>query len=138
MEKLSHLFSYYVLFLGILLVLLSIIECFIPAKSYSFWKKWIHHPLYPLHGIILTLGGLPLTFFRDGISGKIMMGIGIFLVITGPFIFLFPGRMRAFFTTTESEIGEEDRAHLVYFDAIIRGLSGLLFLYVIYQYRHLF
>jgi len=121
-----------------MLVILSVVECIIPAKSYSFWKKWINHPLYPLHGIILMVGGLPLTFFRDGISGKIMMGIGIFIVITGPFIFLFPGRMREFFTTTESEIGEEDRPHLVYFDAVMRGFSGFLFLYVMYQYRHLF
>jgi uncharacterized membrane protein len=135
MKELEYICSFYVIALGIFLIIFGVVECFIPKKIFSAWKWWINHRLFPLYGLLLMIGGLPLTFFRDGISGKIMMGIGIFVVFTGPFIILFPKRMSELYSTTEEDLEEGEQNGLIYFDALTRIVSGALFLYVISNYR---
>lgn len=135
MEKLSYICSIYVLVLGIALVLFSIIECVIPRIIMTVWEKWINSPLFFLHGFLLAVGGLPLTFFRDSISGKIMMAVGIFVILTGAFIIIYPDRIRKYFLLTESEVEDEDRKGLAYIDAVVHAFSGILFIWVISHYR---
>ena len=132
---LSYYFSWYVLFLGIGLVAISAVEFFAAAKIYSLWKKWIFNRLFPIHGFLLSVGGLPLTFFRDTIPGKIMFCIGILVVMTGPFMVLFPSKIRDMFTITESELEEEgDAEGLVYFDAVTKIAAGAFFIFTIISY----
>jgi hypothetical protein len=138
MRTLEQISSIYVFALGIALIVFGATECVIPKKIFAMWKWWICHKLFPLHGISLMIGGLPLTFFREGISGKIMMGIGAFVIFSGPFILLFPKRMQELFTSTEDEFDESDVNSLVYFDAFTRIVSGSIFLYVILHYFAIF
>ena len=130
-----YFFSWYVLSLGIFLIALSTVEFLAAAKVYSLWKSWIFHKLFPLHGVALVCGGLPLTFFRDTVSGKIMFCIGLVVVMTGPFILLFPERVRHLFSMTEQELQDEgEAASLIYFDAVIKGSAGSFFIFAIYNY----
>ena len=76
------------------------------------------------------IGGLPLTFFRETISGKLMMIIGLFVVFTGPFIFLYPDRIREFFAATEHELDEADSDIMMYVDAFVRVSAGAILIYV--------
>ena len=135
-RQMAHILSLYILVLGSALVLISVIEFTAAERVYRLWKAWIFHRLFPLHGFALACGGLPLTFFRDTVSGKIMFCVGLVVVLTGPFIMLFPGRIRALFTLTEQELKEEEEPveGLVYFDAIIKGISGIFFIYTILSY----
>ena len=132
----SHFFSWYVLALGTGLVIISAIEFSAADKVFRLWKSWIFHPLFPVHGLLLACGGLPLTFFRDTVSGKIMFCVGLVVVLTGPFIMLFPGRIRTMFTLTEQEFRQEDEPMdgLIYLDAVIKGACGIFFIFTILNY----
>jgi len=134
MKAMATILSYYVLFLGIALIVLCIIQLLIPKRVYTLWKKWISHRFFRIHGAVIILGGLPLTVFRDGIAGKIMFCIGIFVVFMGPFILFFPNKMRDLYIRTESDLEEGDKKGIIYFDAITRGISGAIFVYTIYYY----
>jgi hypothetical protein len=129
MELLRHYLSLYIFFLGIILILFSLTEMIIPKKIYSLQKRWIQHPLFPIHGLILMLGAFPLILFRESLSGKMMMGIGLVIVFTGPFILLFPDKMRTLFMHTDKEI-ENNRRTLLFIDASVRLLCGILCIYV--------
>jgi hypothetical protein len=129
MELLRHYLSLYVFFLGIILILFSLTEMIIPEKIYALQKRWIQHPLFPVHGFMLMLGAFPLVLFRESLSGKIMMGIGLVIVFTGPFILLFPDKMRSLFMHTDKEI-ENNRRKLLFIDATVRLLCGILCTYV--------
>ena len=135
----AYFFSGYILVLGIFLIALSTVEFLAADKIFRLWKGWIYHKLFPLHGLVLVCGGLPLTFFRDTISGKIMFGIGILVVMTGPFILLFPERVRHLFSVTEQEMsGEGEAAGIIYLDAVVKGAAGSFFIYAILNYGTLF
>jgi hypothetical protein len=130
-----YYFSWYVLSIGAFLIVLSAAEFFAAEKVFALWKSWIFHKLFPLHGFLLVCGGLPLTFFRDTVSGKIMFCIGLIVVITGPFILLFPERVRHLFSLTEQDLEDESEAvGLVYFDAVIKGAAGAFFIFAIVNY----
>ena len=132
--NMAQILSWYLIALGSGLILFSIVEFFIPQQIFNLWKKWIACKLFPIHGRILSSGALPLTFFRDSIAGKIMMGIGIIAVFTGPFILFFPGRIRELFALTEKELEEGDEKGLIYFDAAIRMTVGFLIIFTILHY----
>jgi len=130
----AQFFSWYLVVLGSGLIILGIIECIIPVQIFLLWKKWIACRLFPLHGLILSIGALPMTFFRDSLSGKIMMGIGIIAVFTGPFILFFPGSIREVFAMTETELEKGDEKGLIYFDASVRISAGFLIIFTILNY----
>jgi hypothetical protein len=130
----ATILTYYILSLGIALIVLCFVELAIPKKIYSIWKQWISHRFFRIHGILIIFGGLPLTFFREGISGKIMFCIGIFVVFMGPFILLFPNKMRDLYLSAETSIEDEDKKGIIYFDAVTRGISGAIFIYTIIRY----
>jgi hypothetical protein len=130
----ATILSYYILSLGIALIALCIVEIIIPKRIYSIWRKWITHRFFRIHGAVIMFGGLPLTLFREGLAGMIMFGIGIFVVFMGPFILLFPNNVRDLYINTESDIEEEDRKGIIYFDALTRGVAGAIFIYAIVQY----
>ena len=133
----AHLLSWYIVCLGAGLILFSTAEFMMPEKVFSLWKKWISHRLFFLHGFIIMAGGLPLTFFRDTLSGKIMMGIGIIVVFTGPFLVLFPEKMREAFAMAEAEMGDDDKSGIIYFDALVRSCAGIFFIFTILSYGSL-
>jgi hypothetical protein len=128
------LFSIYLFLLGIILISQAIIECIIPEKMYSLQRKWIFHRWYPLHGLILSIGGLPLTFFRETFAGMIMMAAGIIVVLTGPFIFFYTAKVRSFFEESEKEMGDS-RKKLMYLDSAVRLSVAVLILFIMIRYE---
>ncbi len=131
MNIVTQYFANYIFFLGVFLLFLAIIEFIIPFKILQLWKSWVAHKFFPVHGMILIVGGFPITQFRDTISGIIMMIVGVIVILSGPFVLLFPDRVRYFFNITINELDREERKHLVYLDAIIRFIVAALFLFVI-------
>jgi hypothetical protein len=119
----------YLTILGALLFLLAMLEFFFPLVIFRIWQKWLNHKLFPLHGVILMAGGLPATLFRDTIAGKLMLIVGIVIVFSGPFVLFFADRVRHYFYESIKELNNEELKHLVYVDAVMRGLVGLLFFF---------
>jgi hypothetical protein len=134
MKIMATVLSYYILSLGIALIILCVVQILIPEKIYSIWTKWISHRFFRIHGALIIIGGLPLTLFREGVSGKLMFCIEFFVVFMGPFILLFPNKLRDLYIHTEAEIEEKDKNGITYFDAITRGVSGTIFIYAIFYH----
>lgn len=91
--------------------------------------------MYPLQGLLVTIGGLPLTFFRSDIPGKIMLCVGLITIFSGPFILLFPDRIRQLIELAEEGINDEDSKYMIYSDAVMKGIAGSLFIYVVKSYN---
>jgi hypothetical protein len=128
-------FSIYLFTLGAVLFFQALLEFFFPEKMYGLQRSWIFCRWYPLHGIILSAGALPLTFFRDTAAGKAMMAAGIVVVLTGPFIFFYTEKVREIFKETEEEIGA-NRKKLMYLDAVVRAALAILMIFVTVRYEH--
>ena len=130
-----YYFSWYILILGCALMVFSAVEFLAAKKIFSLWKAWIFHRLFPLHGLVLICGALPLTFFRDTVSGKIMFAMGLIAVMIGPFLILFPEKFRTMFMFTEKELNEDGGAEgIVYLDAVVLGISGIFIIFTILNY----
>lgn len=131
MEIISQHFQTYIVVLGILLLVLASLEFIFPFVILSIWKKWLNNRFFPLHGLLLILGGFPTTQFRDTFFGKVMLIVGIIIVFMGPFILFFPDRVRHFFYESIKDLNGDEIKHLVYVDGAMRAMAGILFLFVI-------
>ncbi len=118
----------YVIALGGLFSLMGAIELFLRERSFRFWMRWFAHRLFFLHGIILVLLGFPLTFYNGKWSTFVFI-VGLFMVITGPFVIVYPEKIRESFGEISSEMGEETVKKLVLFDSAVRLIIGIIFLY---------
>lgn len=118
----------YVIALGALFSLMGTIELFLRESSFRFWMRWFEHRLFFLHGIILVLLGFPLTFYNGKWSTFVFI-VGLFMVITGPFVIIYPEKIRESFGEISSEMGEETVKKLILFDSAVRLIIGIIFLY---------
>lgn len=132
LEHLKNYFSIYILVLSAFLIILSIIDFFLPDTVFALWTKWSNHRYFRFHGLLLILGGLPLTQFRENISGYLMFAIGAGVVLSGPFILLFPEKFSNILDTTSETMTADDRKYLMYADGIVRLISALIFIYAIF------
>lgn len=130
MQTIIQYFDEYILFLGIALVLLALMEFVFPAVIFRIWKRWVNNKFFPFHGLILVAGGFPITQFRETFMGKIMLVIGLIVVFTGPFIIFFPDRIRHFFELSIKDLNSDELRHLVYVDGVMRLVVGIIFLFV--------
>lgn len=115
---------YFALF-GIFQVLAGIIELIAPFKSYNLWKKWVFSGFFPVHGIILIAAGFPFIIYKSTLSG-IIFWIGIFMALSGPFLLIYPEKVRDAFNTAEKEFKPRDLRTMVYVDAVIRISAGII------------
>lgn len=120
--------SLYVIALGILLAFMGAFELYLRERSFQFWIQWFTHRLFFLHGIILILLGFPLTFYNGKWSTFVFL-VGLFMVITGPFVIIYPEKIRESLGEISSEMGEETVRRLVLFDSAVRLIIGITFLY---------
>ena len=118
----------YIICLGAALIALGCLEFFMPDKSFAFWKKWVSHKLFPLHGLLLIVLGFPVTIFRDTLMGKIMCVIGVIAVFSGPFVLLFPAKVKELFLIAADEIDQADIQSVVWMDAFMRAGVGIFFI----------
>lgn len=115
----------YILSLGIFLILIGTIELAIPERSFVLWKKWIDTKYFPAHGFLLIAAGLPLTVYNGALSGIIFV-LGIIIVLTGPFILIYPEKTRSAFNRIPGEIGQKNIKNIMRFDALARMTTGMM------------
>lgn len=115
----------YLLILGISVLIVGITEMTLPNKAFAFWEKWSGSRLFFLHGIFLIIIGFPLTIYKGPLSTIIMI-IGIIIVLTGPFILLYPEKFKAMFSTISKETDQEGVSKMVYFDGSVRVIVGII------------
>lgn len=113
----------YAALLGMGLMVQGIAEFLAPGRIFRLWMKWIRHRLYFFHGLILIIGGFPLTAYRGRFSG-VIFALGLIIVFTGPFILIYPEKIRKVFETMEAHEDGAVIRHLMYADAFVRVLSG--------------
>ncbi len=123
----SDLISIYIVFVGGLILSIGLIELLFPGKAFLFWKWWISKKIFFLHGIILILGGFPLTIYNGRFSTFIFV-IGIAVVFSGPFILLYPEKIRNSFMQMYEDAGLDYGKKIMYFDSMLRITTGALFI----------
>jgi len=121
------LLDYYILSVGVFLIVLGCLESGFPVKAFNTWKMWSSHRLFFFHGIFLIAAGLPITLFDGFLSGLVFV-IGCIVVLTGPFILLYPEKINEMFHSVSAEMNEQGIKRIVYFEAVIRILTGVLFI----------
>lgn len=117
----------YVFYLGIFLVCAGLLEFFFSSRAFRFWERWIMHRFFPVHGLFLIVAGMPLTAYNGTFSTFIFV-FGVTVVLTGPFILLYPEKIRASFKEAAALEGENFQSYLVRFDAIVRLFCGIVFI----------
>lgn len=108
------------------MILLSILEAGFPLTFFYFWKKWISNRFFCLHGLALIAGGFPLVMYTGKFSTMIFIS-GIVITLTGPFILLYPDKIRSMIDSMSLEINVDEIRRLVYIDAFIRCSLGSIY-----------
>lgn len=129
---LYQIINQYVFTLGTILTGIGIIELIIPLRIFNLWERWVSHRLFFLHGLLLILLGFPLTLYQNLFNSfidKSIFGIGLIAVLAGPFLLLYPEKIRVTFQKISGEIENKAVKRIIYLDAIIRIPVGLLFIY---------
>ncbi|TAL39579.1 MAG: hypothetical protein EPN93_01140 [Spirochaetes bacterium] len=121
--------GYYILLFGVVLIITGTSEFMMPGRFFAFWKAWVSHRLFFLHGAGLIAVGFPLTCYGSAPMGTFVLGFGLLLVFTGPFILLYANKIRKLFLVTTADMDEAASRHLIYFDAGVRLAVGALFVY---------
>ncbi len=118
----------YLILFGIIQSATGLMELIFPFKSYNLWKKWVFNRFFFLHGILLIAAGFPFIFYRGYLAG-FLFWIGIFMTLTGPFLLIYPEKIRAVFTSADNEFKKNELRGIVFSDALIRIGAGILTLY---------
>jgi hypothetical protein len=116
----------YVAVLGAGMLCLGFFELIFPAAFFRLWEAWSRHRMFFLHGIILVIGGFPLTIYQGAFSTFIFI-IGVFFVISGPFILIYPEKFGRTFEAASREMKGEVRIRLIYLEALFRIATGSIF-----------
>jgi hypothetical protein len=117
--------SVYILTLGIILVLIGGIEIIIPLKVFGFWKKWVSGKLFFLHGLLLIAAGFPLTIYKGPLS-PVLFIFGLIAVLTGPFVLIYPEKIRLMFLAMAEETGDADMKKIIYAEGLLRISAGII------------
>lgn len=117
----------YILATGIGLSALSIFEFIMPHRAFHLWFSYLSGRAFFLHGLLLIAGGLPLVMYR-GFLSTIIFIIGVMVILMGPFILIYPEKIRDMFHSVTLDLDPRGIRNLVYFDATVRGLVGMLFM----------
>lgn len=117
----------YVLAFGIALVAIAAAELFYPAAAFRLWRGWVSHNLFRLHGLVLVASGFPLTLFRGAMHGGVF-ALGFVIVLTAPFILIYPEKIRRMFETISLEMDEDGVRRVMYIEAFVRAAAGIFFI----------
>ncbi|MBN2078348.1 MAG: hypothetical protein JW838_05240 [Spirochaetes bacterium] len=117
----------YVSILGAAMVALGTAEFAGPRRAFTLWRRWAAHRLFFLHGALLIGTGFPLLLYHGSLSTPIFI-IGVVIVLTGPFILIYPEKFRAMFNSIEEEMGAERVPALMRMESIIRIALGAVLL----------
>lgn len=115
----------YVLILGIILVCIGGVEALVPLKAFRLWKKWVSQKLFFLHGLLLIIAGFPLTIYQGRLS-TILFIFGLLAVLTGPFVLIYPEKIRQMFLAMAEEIEDHSIKKIVYAEGFLRIAAGVI------------
>ncbi len=90
------------------------------------WRVWVANRFFPFHGVALIFIGLPLTIYKGYLS-KVIFIIGLFIVLMGPFVLIYPEKIRGVFSESESALSDRERRAMIYVDALVRFSAGAVF-----------
>lgn len=113
--------------LGSTQILTASAELLFPLKSFYAWSRWVSFRFFPLHGAALVMIGFPLTIYKGYLS-SVIFWIGMLIVLTGPFILVYPEKVRNVFNESNEAFSERERRIMIYMDAVFRGAAGVIFL----------
>ena len=117
----------YVFTFGVVASAIGIGELLMPGKAFFLWKKWAGNRFFFLHGLMLIAAGFPLTFYK-GVFSTAIFAVGLIIVLTGPFILLYPEKVRDMFETMAAEMPDQGIQRIVIFEGVIRTMAGMLFI----------
>ena len=100
-------------------------ELILPVRVFKLWKIWVLSKYFPVHGIFLIACGFPLVIFK-GYLEVIIFWIGVFMILTGPFLLVYPEKVRDVFKTAENDFTPRDLRIMVYVDSVIRLAAGII------------
>ena len=119
----------YLAIVGIVLISLAVLEIAQPLRTLEFWKGWINHRLFFLHGVGLVILGFPFTCYNGSSAGKIIFIIGVLIVLTGPIIILYADKVRSIFMRAIEEMSSATLRRMIYADAAVRLIVGALLVF---------
>mgnify|MGYP001769751166 CR=1 FL=1 len=115
----------YMFFFGMFQLIIGFLELFLPVRLFKLWKMWTLSTYFPVHGIVLIAAGFPLLFYKGHLAA-IIFWIGVFMVLTGPFLLIYPEKIREVFKTAENDFTPRDLRIMVYVDSVIRLAAGII------------
>jgi hypothetical protein len=115
----------YILVLGAILAAIGAFELYAPMRAFSFWKSWIFKKFFFLHGLLIISAGFPLTIYNGPLS-KIIFIVGLIAVFTGPFILLYPEKIRSMFDELTKKMEDEDIRKMMYVEGSLRIAAGII------------
>ncbi len=113
----------YILILGIILVCIGCAEMIAPLRAFDFWKGWVAKQPFFLHGALLIIAGFPLTVYRGPLS-TVLFIFGLFAVLVGPFVLIYPEKFRQMFLAMAEEMKESDLKKIIYAEGLLRMAAG--------------
>jgi len=130
----AEMLNIYVLVFGTVLCATACIEIIIPSKMIAFWRIWISHRLFFLHGAFLILVGIPLTCYSHHLTGRLVTAIGLLIVFTGPFVLFYSERISSMILSIMEETRQSGKRSLIYIDSALRLIVGIIFIYSALSY----
>lgn len=121
------MFKYFLITIGSTQVMIAMLEALSPLRAFLMWRKWVSDRFFPIHGLVLIVVGLPLTFYK-GYMSSLIFYIGLVIVFTGPFIILYPEKIQKVFNNSEIVFTDKDIRVMIYLDAFFRFSVGVIFL----------
>ncbi|TFH42050.1 MAG: hypothetical protein E4G96_04265 [Chrysiogenales bacterium] len=115
----------YLLFFGTAMIVLGAAELADPRRAFSLWRSWSAHRLFFMHGVLLIVAGFPLVLYHGPLS-TIVFIIGLVIVFTGPFVLIYPEKIRAMFTSLEEELGSDRIRTIMRMESFIRIAAGAI------------
>ena len=120
-------YKYFILILASIQGTIGLAELLTPPRMYKLLKKLISSKYFFIYGFLLICAGFPLTLYKGELSG-ILFYIGLFIVLTGPFVIIYPDKLKNSFYEAEIEIKQMSLYKLICFEAFMRiGFSLILF-----------
>lgn len=120
------MYKYLLMIMGITQIIMALTEIFFPLRTFSMWEKWVLNRLFPVHGLGLIFIGLPLTIYKGYLS-SIIFYIGLLVVFSGPFILIYPEKIRKVFSNSDDIFKKKDIKIMIYLDAFFRLSVGIIF-----------
>ena len=121
----NSLLEIYILVFGFISIIMGLIEYAAPERTLKFWDHWSSSPYYRFHGLFLIITGFPLTVAKGQLSTPLFLA-GIFFVLTGPFVLIYPEKFSKNYNIILEEKGKSGIDKLIIFDALLKTIVGII------------